>query len=809
MPKNLELELAWDFVEKTDRNVFLTGKAGTGKTTFLHSLKERLFKRLVVVAPTGVAAINAKGVTIHSFFQMPFGPILPEGAPIQNKEANNQRKFNKTKIDIIASLDLLIIDEISMVRADVLDGIDKVLRRYKDRNKVFGGTQVLMIGDLQQLSPVVKDNEWQLLQPYYNTPYFFSSKAFQNCNPINIELKFIYRQANEKFINILNEIRNNKLTSNSAKVLNERHIPDFIPPRNDGYITLTTHNNRANGMNHLELQKIKSKSYVYKAKVEGNFPEYAFPTHEELELKKGVQVMFVKNDSSPEKRYFNGKIGEIVYLDKEEIMVRCKGDDFDIVVTPETWENMNYSINPESKEISEHVAGTFSQMPLRLAWAITIHKSQGLTFDRAIIDAQASFAHGQTYVALSRCRTLEGIVLKHPIHENSIINDVRVVSFNETVENNPPNTELLHQSQKAYQLHLIEELFDYHEFLRPVNRFMDLYYNNQNSLKGNIISPMTIIKDEGVTKLLKIKASFVSQLQELCVDLVEPEKSPIIQERINKALAYFLKHTEDFIKTPLETLTFSTENKEVDKDINKQLDLIEDRLATKLYCLNGLKERYSSLKYLELRAKAVLQKSKASPVNKEYKDTTEHPKLFSRLRALRTVFADDEDVPPFQIFTQKSLYEMCDLLPVTTTQLRSINGMGKIRVQKYGKEIIEIIKDHCANNTIELKEDTQEKIGPKKENTKDVSLKLFKTGMSISEIAKERNFVETTIQGHLAYFVPTGEIKITDLMPEEKYVELKKIMKKATFDNLTDLKNKIDEKFTYNEMRLVAKELGL
>ena len=338
MPKNKELELAWDFVEKTDRNVFLTGKAGTGKTTFLHSLKQKSFKRLVVVAPTGVAAINAKGVTIHSFFQMAFGPVLPEEAGFQNKDSGFQRKFNKTKIDIIKSLDLLIIDEISMVRADLLDGIDQVLRKYKDRTKVFGGVQVLMIGDLQQLSPVVKDNEWDLLKQYYETPYFFSSKVFKSCNAISIELKHIYRQDNEVFIKILNEIRNNKLTMDSAALLNERYIADFVPAKKDGYITLTTHNNRANEMNNLKLLKIKEKSYYYKAEVDGNFPEYSYPTYEDLELKKGAQVMFVKNDSTPEKRYFNGKIGEIIYLDKEEITVRCQGDDFDIMVTPEIWE---------------------------------------------------------------------------------------------------------------------------------------------------------------------------------------------------------------------------------------------------------------------------------------------------------------------------------------------------------------------------------------------------------------------------------------------------------------------------------------
>ena len=249
MLKNPELELASDFVKKTDRTIFLTGKAGTGKTTFLHTIKSNSLKRLVVVAPTGVAAINAKGVTIHSFFQMPFGPILPEEAQSGNTKSSFQRKFNKTKIDIIRSLDLLIIDEISMVRADLLDGINQVLRRYKDKNRVFGGVQVLMIGDLQQLSPVVKDADWELLKPYYNTPYFFSSEAFQQCNAISIELKHIYRQDNEQFIRILNEIRNDKLTQGSEDELNKRYLPDFIPDKDDGYITLTTHNNRANEMN--------------------------------------------------------------------------------------------------------------------------------------------------------------------------------------------------------------------------------------------------------------------------------------------------------------------------------------------------------------------------------------------------------------------------------------------------------------------------------------------------------------------------------------------------------------------------------
>lgn len=807
MSKNPELELAQNFVEKTDRNVFLTGKAGTGKTTFLHSIKEYSLKRLVVVAPTGVAAINAKGVTIHSFFQMAFGPILPDGAGTRNTEGSFQRKFNKTKINIIRSLDLLIIDEISMVRADLLDGIDQVLRRYKDRTKVFGGVQVLMIGDLQQLSPVVKDNEWELLKTYYTTPYFFSSKVFQQCNAISIELKHIYRQDNEKFIAILNEIRNNKLTENSANDLNERYLPDFIPSKDDGYITLTTHNNRANEMNNLELQKIDHKSYFYTANVDGKFPEYSFPTHERLELKVGAQVMFVKNDSTPEKRYFNGKIGEIIQLSKEEIIVRCQDDEFDIVTTPEVWENVSYSINQETKEISEHVAGSFSQMPLRLAWAITIHKSQGLTFEKAIIDAKASFAHGQTYVALSRCRTLEGIVLKSPINANNIISDTRVTSFNENVEKNPPNAELLNASQKTYQLNLIQDLFNFYTFLYPVKRLIDIYYKNKNSIKGNLITPLTTIKEEGITKLLQVNNDFTFQIKELSVDITNPEDNIIIQERIKKALEYFIKHAETYIKIPLDELTFATENKEVDKDIQKQLNQMEELVTNKLYCLNGLIEGFSTIKYLEIRAKAVLQKSKVPAVKKEYADTTEHPVLFSKLRKLRSVFAENEDVPHFQIFTQKSLYGMCELFPVTTKQLRAINGMGKIRVQKYGQDILEIIIEYCANNTIEPKEDTPEKIKPKKGNTQEISLKLFKNGLTVSDIATERGLAKGTIEGHLAKFIPTGDIKITELIPEDKYLELKKIMTTIKFDSLSELKNKIDDKFSYNDIRLVARDI--
>ena len=805
--KNKELDLAWNFVEKTDRSIFLTGKAGTGKTTFLHQIKEKSLKRLVVVAPTGVAAINAKGVTIHSFFQMPFGPIIP-GTSLQQK-GNFKMKFNRTKIDIIRSLDLLIIDEISMVRADLLDGIDQVLRRYKDRNKVFGGVQVLMIGDLQQLSPVVKPNEWQLLKNHYQTAYFFSSKSFQEVNAISIELKHIYRQDNEAFIAILNEIRNNQLSESSAKTLNERYQPDFTPKKEEGYITLTTHNNRAKSMNEQALNKLKEKSRFYSAEISGKFNEYAYPTHEELELKVGAQVMFIKNDSSPDKRYFNGKIGQVTYLDKKEVIVQCPDDEEAIVATPEIWENINYTLHSESKEIKEKLVGSFTQIPLRLAWAITIHKSQGLTFDKAIIDAEASFAHGQTYVALSRCRTLEGIVLKSKIASSSIISDTRVSDFTDQVEENEPDEKTLTESEKTYQLNLIEELFNYRPFLYPVTRLIDIYYNNKSSIKGKFIEALEMIKDKGVIPLLKVGSGFKKQLIELSANADKPEDSTLIQKRIKKAIAYFSKHTQEFIKEPLESLTFSTENKEVKSNLRKQLQLVEELLAYKTYCLSRLTNGFNTQEYLALRAKAVLQKSENKQRKKEYIDTTEHQVLFEKLRMYRTIVSQAEDIPPFQVFTQQTLYEMCRYFPVTTKQLRAINGMGKIRVNKYGEEIIEIIEEYVKENSLEPKKVLPKKPKLEKGSTKRTSFDLFKSGKNIVEIATERGFAKSTIEGHLSEFIATGEIDITELMPKKRVEKLLKIIQKTEFDGLGELKEKVGDVYSYGEIRMVLKALEL
>lgn len=811
METNKDIELAWNFVNTTHQTIFLTGKAGTGKTTFLHNLKHNSLKRIVVVAPTGVAAINAKGVTIHSFFQLPFGPILPDSD--FNASSGFNRKFSKTKIDIIKSMDLLIIDEISMVRADVLDGIDKTLKRFRDRTKVFGGVQVLMIGDLQQLSPVIRENEWQLLKSYYQTGYFFSSHAYQNCNAITIELKHIYRQENPKFIEILNEIRNNTLSQASADELNKRYIKDFRPDPKEGYIALTTHNNRAEQVNTAELDALTTKEHKYKAKVSGKFPEYAYPNKEELYLKVGAQVMFIKNDSSPEKRYFNGKIGKVILLDKDEVVVKCPDDDYNIVTTPEEWENINYSVNPETKAITEDKIGAFSQMPLRLAWAITIHKSQGLTFDKAIVDAQGAFAHGQTYVALSRCKSLEGLVLKSRIDSSQIINDQQVSSFTKSSTENQPDENALQLARKVFQLESINEIFNYYEFLYPTNRLLDIYYKNRGSIQGDVEAPLITMKD-GISNFLKLAHSFKIQLEQISDSESLPETDDHIQNRFKKAIAYFKNQTELNLVTILKSFNYSTDNKAIDTELVKNLDVIEELLATKLSYFNGLSEGFSTQKFLELRAKSVfLTKEKPKKSRASVIDGTVNIELFELLRELRNDIANENDLVHYQIFTQKALYEICEVLPVTKNQLLAINGFGKVRVEKYGTQILEVIKAYCDENDIETDETLmiEDKPKPKKKigigESNKISLELFQSGKTISEIAAERELVESTIFGHLSKYLASGEVKVTDLISEDYYNELTQLIPKYKFENLSDLKRQLDDKYSYSDIRLVLNSL--
>ena len=800
MPKNAELNLAHQFIENTDRNLFITGKAGTGKTTFLRSVKENSHKRMVVVAPTGVAAINAKGVTIHSFFQMPFGPILPNQI---SQASNQQRRFSKTKIDIIKSLDLVIIDEISMVRADVLDGIDQVLRRYKNKHKVFGGVQILMIGDLQQLAPVVKPNEWSLLKEHYNTVYFFSSKAYQAASVVSIELQHIYRQKNADFIKILNEIRNDQLSETSAAILNKQYQPMFSPHKDEGYITLTTHNKRASLINDSELNTLTTKNHIFNAEVSGKFNENAFPNDERLALKVGAQVMFIKNDSSPEKRYYNGKIGIITAISRENVTVQCANEIDEIITEKEQWDTVNYSIHEETKELKEDIVGTFSQIPLRLAWAITIHKSQGLTFNKAIIDAEASFAHGQTYVALSRCTSLEGLVLKTPISNSAIINDTTVQVFSKEVEENHPDETILTASEIQFQLNLISELFDYQSFLYPVSRLIDIYYKNRTSIKGEVIEHLQLIKDNGIVALMKVSNGFKNQLLAISSEGILPENSSQIQDRFKKAVDYFLTESIKNIVQPIASLSFSSDNKAVKKDFTTQFDKLQELLSEKVFALKKMTEGFKVQPYLKIRAAAVLQKT--TPVKKKKLPSKRDPILALGLRALRDDISKAENIPHFQIFTQETLYAICDSLPRTEKELLKVNGMGKIRVKKYGDEILELIETYCKENGINAFNEQKKE---NKKSTKQISFELFKKGLSIKEIAKERSLTSGTVESHLASYIPSGEVDILELIPLKKYQKMIKEIEAVEYKNLTHLKENVDKSYSFMELRMVLLSLN-
>lgn len=803
---NKELDLAWNFVNNTDRNVFLTGKAGTGKTTFLHNLREQSLKRMVVVAPTGVAAINAKGVTIHSFFQLPFGPILP------NRDLNTSKdfRFSKIKFNIIKSLDLLVIDEISMVRADLLDGIDQVLRRYRKKDKVFGGVQVLMIGDLQQLSPVIKEHEWNLLSVFYSSAYFFKSMAFKSCNALTIELKHIYRQDNPMFINILNEIRNNSLSQTSIDILNKQVIEDFTPSENDGYISLTTHNYKAEKINISEISKIPEKEFSYSAEIQGRFPEHSYPNNQKFELKKGAQVMFIKNDSSPEKRYYNGKIGKVVELSEDEVIVKCPGDDFQIVTTPEVWENFDYVVDKESKAIKEHKIGSFKQMPLRLAWAITIHKSQGLTFEKAIIDAQDAFAHGQTYVALSRCKSLDGLVLKSRIHSNQIITDNKVLEFNEAAESKQPDKSVFQQSQINYQLNLIIEIFDFYSFLQPINRLLDIFYKNRNSIEGQMDTVLNSLKTE-MSSLLKVSSTFNMQLKSLVTNQVIPQEHQLIHDRFTKAVAYFHNQLKTKISEPFHSLQFSTDNSSVESDILKQMNQLEELIEVKLFYFKNFKNEFNVEHYLKLKAQAIFLNDE-QPIQKKrlVLSSTSNTKLFELLKDLRSNLAQEYNQIHHQIFTQKSLYAMCEMLPTNKKELSAIHGMGKTRVEKYGDVILEVIKAYCETHDIvpNIVEQIEQKIDKKpKIDTKALSFQLFKDGKTVEEIAIIRELTENSIFGHLASYITSGKIKVTNLMSEDHYNELKQIIPTLSFENLSDLKHQLDDKYSYAELRLVLNAL--
>lgn len=812
---NPELRLAEDFVRHTNCNIFLTGKAGTGKTTFLQTIQKKTCKRMVVTAPTGVAAINAGGVTLHSFFQLPFSPFVPGG-----EVSIGQHRIRREKQNIILSLDLLIIDEISMVRADLLDGVDSVLRHYRRSNLPFGGVQLLMIGDLQQLSPVVKPDEWRILQNYYDSPYFFNSTALSRAELIPIELKHIYRQSDPHFIELLGRVRDNQLDPPTLEKLNSRHIPGFSPRDGDEYITLCTHNRSADSINEARLNDLSGKSRCFKAELDGDFPEHAYPTAATLGIKIGAQVMFVRNDMSAEKRYFNGKIGKITGISTDAIEVRCPGDSEKITVEKTTWENIEYTLDPKTAEISQKVIGTFSQYPLKLAWAITIHKSQGLTFDKAIIDAQAAFAHGQVYVALSRCRSFEGMVLSSPLSPQVVKTDHTVQRFVDQLADYTPSPEKVAAEKNRYHQQLMLACFSFEKLHRLTGRLMALLRANAGTIQGISDSDIAEFQKRTTTEICTIGEKFRHQLQGMFTDNIKPVDDPVIPDRLIRASRYFREKFDTIVSPYLENIAVETDNKEIRKKINDTLKQLREETAVKLAAMQSCTDGFSPEKYLRSLSAAAIDagnvRPKAGAVIYSEEDVG-HPELFESLRQWRKQKAAEAGIALYQVLHQKTLVQIATHLPSSISTLKRIKGIGKRLAERYGEELTNMVADYCEKHRIEeavmpepatiALPEKSKKQPTIKQDTRKVSLELFQRGLSTPQIAAERGLAASTIEGHLASFVSKGELEINRVITDEKRRIIEQKIADLPEKSLKELKEILGDAYSYGEIKLVLAHL--
>ena len=816
---NEMFRLAAELVNQSSRNIFLTGKAGSGKTTFLKYIRENCPKQMAVVAPTGVAAINAGGVTMHSFFQLPFSPFIPEagGSRDQNETVTNRNsllsrlRMTTEKKKILQELELLIIDEISMVRCDMLDAVDTILRHIRRRyNERFGGIQVLFIGDMFQLPPVIKENEWSLLKDFYNSPYFFDSLVIKEERPVYIEFTKIYRQNEERFINVLNQVRNNKLDNDGISLLENRFSREFRRVKDDGYIILTTHNEKARIKNETELNKLESKSLSYAAEIEGDFPESAYPAEEHLQLKVGAQVMFIKNDSEKVKRYFNGKIGIVSELDDEKIIVQCKDEQESIEVKKEKWENIRYSVDKTSRQLKEEVLGSFTQYPLRLAWAITIHKSQGLTFDKVIIDAGEAFAPGQVYVALSRCTKLDGIVLQSRIRSTKMFTDERIVQFSKSSSSKSIEQELL-QSKRNYQLRILLSLFDYKQIIEDAKELNISLSENVSSFSDQSASWVAelLVTFEN----LQLTAEkFQKQLEKIFIQHETTEENELLKERINAGTLYFLKEQTKLVELVLNC-SIVTDSRLHAKEFNESLKEIFTGLSIKKHLLDGFSGKFDIKSYHQNKKSFVLPSFGVNVYAGSAQQKTEspHPLLHQRLRKLRDAICSKADLPIYIVAGTNTLDEMSRYLPQTLIELRKISGFGDAKTEKYGQQFLDIILEYCKERDLtsliheKLPKRERKTPGEKKNkiDTKAESFKLYKEGKRIEEIAEQRGFTRQTIEGHLAHYISIGEININDIISEDKILLIEPVAKTFSGGSITPIKERLGHEITFGEIKLV------
>lgn len=846
MENNPELQLAWQFIENTGTHLFLTGKAGTGKTTFLRRLREQSPKRMVVLAPTGIAAINAGGVTIHSFFQLSFAPFVPDTTL---NSAQIHYRINKEKRNIIRSMDLLVIDEISMVRADLLDAVDATLRRYRDREKPFGGVQLLMIGDLQQLAPVVKDSEWEMLRHYYETPYFFASRALRETTYMTIELEKVYRQSDTFFLSLLNKIRENKADDEVLNELNKRYQRDFQPPKEEGYIRLTTHNNQAQRINDRELASLPGKAYSFRAEVKDDFPEYSYPADEVLTIKEGAQIMFLKNDVSSEKRYYNGMIGEVVTVNEMGMFVRGKDSEHEFQLLQEEWGNYKYVLNEETKEITEEIAGVFRQYPIRLAWAITIHKSQGLTFERAIIDARNSFAHGQTYVALSRCKTLDGMVLESPLRREAIISDSVVDNFTKAVERNKPGNKQLNDMQKAYFFDLLSDLFNFYSIEQAYKRLLRMMDENLYRLFPKQLAEYKALEPHMKERIVEVARRFRNQYTRLINESEDYAGNQELQERIRSGAGYFRKELEP-VRALFDKANMPLDNRELRKQLNERLQTLDDALCIKESLLDTVcTSTFTVSDYLKQKAKVMLSleedsstSASSSRVPGEKRERKEraassrsgkvkvdvptdilHPELYRALAEWRTEKTREANVPAYVIMQQKALMGIVNLLPDTPAALEAIPYFGAKGVEKYGLEILGIVRKYMKENQVERPEVKEIFISAKehkkdkkkeekkelKKDTKIVSYEMFCQGMSIEEIAKARDLVTGTIAGHLEQYVRSGKIKVEQVVKAENLAKIRKYLEEHEYMGMFAIKAALGDDVSYADIKFALVASGL
>lgn len=814
LERNEIFDLAFRFVTETNEHIFLTGKAGTGKTTFLKFLNQNCSKNIIISAPTGVAAINAGGVTLHSLFQLPFHPFLPTMA--NKEELLRKLKFNKQRIQLLRKLELLVIDEISMVRCDTLDAIDTILRSVRrNYEEAFGGIQLLFIGDLFQLPPVAKREEWAMLQEFYSTPFFFDSFVIRDQPPLLLELTTIYRQKENSFVNLLNKVRNNLMDADDFEDLHFRWKPDFRPDFHENYITLTSHNNQADQINNRELHKLLAPVHSYEAIIEDDFPENAYPAEGLLLLKEGAQVMFLKNDVVG-KQYFNGKIGVITHLGADEIKVECDGKE--ITVSREIWENTRYSIDHNDGKLRQDTLGSFTQFPLRLAWAITIHKSQGLTFEKIMIDAGMAFTSGQVYVALSRCTTLEGIVLLSKIPPAALMSNDQVVNGQKALVHKGSLVQRFEGARQVYTLQILEDIFTFQEVTKQVKLLHQSVMQSVDKWNEDgliwVNQLLLQIENEKV-----VGEKFMTQVSALM------RGQPIIEEneeligRINAAANHFVPKFQSFLQA-VKNMPLISEHKEIASEVSEILNQLYVSIYISGYFLSYGKNAFSLTSFLQhklaLTEPRINISAYAGGKKQTFKDIP-NPDLFQQLKTWRDDICDRKNLPIYMVANQNSLIEMATFLPMTSNDLMKISGFGNAKVMQYGSDILSLIKDYSARHQLlsqmdqmgsKKKKAKEEKAPAKiKGETKKISLAHFKSGMSIEEIAIERNMVVSTIENHLAHFVNTGEVELNTLVSPEKQILIQAAIKAYKEKGLKEIKDHLPNEISYFQIKLIMAQL--